>query len=237
VTSSVATEIFALDRVEIVLEPWSWAFAVDRRSEIDRHFAGLQRERSGVWNGKVLLLHRYAIERGVLRGACFETDYASLCAWRDWHFPDPGVINVFAAAALRSADGAYVVGEMAPYTAAAGLVYFPCGTPEPGDISAGGALDLIGNLGRELKEETGLDFGTLDAESGWSLVRDGCFFALLKRLTAGENAAELRLRILRHLASEAQPEFSDIRIVRGHADLDPRMPPFTVAFLEEGWRQ
>ncbi len=49
---------------------------------------------------------------------------------------DAGVFNVFAAAALRAADGAYLLGEMAPSTAAAGQLYFPCGTPDPEDITA-----------------------------------------------------------------------------------------------------
>lgn len=230
-------EVATLDTAEIMLEPWSWPFALDRRDEIDRHFAGLQRERSGVWNGRVLLLHRHTIRDGALRGACFETDYASMCAWRDWKFPDASVHNIFAAAALRTADGAYLVGEMAPNTAAAGLIYFPCGTPEPDDVDARGALDLAGNLRRELHEETGLGIDEVAAEPGWNLVRDGGFIALLKRVTAAQSAEQLRDRIMRYIASQARPEFVDIRIVRGPMDLNSRMPRFVVAFLEQAWRQ
>jgi hypothetical protein len=230
-------EIAELDRAEIAVEPFSWPFAIDRRDEIDRHFARLQGERPGVWNGRVLLLNRYAIGGGVLRGACFETDYANLCAWRDWKFPDPSVYNFFAAAALRTADGAYLVGEMAADTATAGLLYFPCGTPEPDDVGADGAFDLAGNLGRELLEETGIGISELAAEPGWNFVRDRCFVGLLKRLTARQNADELRSRIMRHIARERAPELTDIHIVRGPADLDTRMPRFVVAFLEEIWRQ
>jgi 8-oxo-dGTP pyrophosphatase MutT (NUDIX family) len=197
----------------------------------------LQRERAGVWNGRVLLLNRYAIGGGVLRGTCFETEYANLCAWRDWGLPDTTVYNVFAAAALRSADGAYLIGEMAPDTAAAGSLYFPCGTPEPADIDGAGALDLADNLQRELTEETGLGIDELEAAPGWSVVIDRCYIALLKRLTARENADELRSRIMRYLNSEQKPEFVDIRIVRGADDLDERMPNFVVAFLERVWRQ
>ncbi|MGD0024670.1 MAG: NUDIX hydrolase [Xanthobacteraceae bacterium] len=235
--SAQNTEIVELDRVEIAVEPRSWAFAIERRGEIDRYFARLRRERPAVWNGRVLLLSRCDIRHGILRGACFETDYASFCAWRAWDFPDPGVCNVFAAAALRAADGAYLVGEMAPHTTSAGLLYFPCGTPEPDDVVAGGALDLGGNLRRELREETGIDIGELKVEPGWTLVRDRCFVALMKRLTAAANADELRSRIMRHLASEEQPELADIRVVRGPDDLDPRMPRFVVAFLERVWRE
>jgi 8-oxo-dGTP pyrophosphatase MutT (NUDIX family) len=230
-------DITEIDRVEIAIEPFSWAFTADRRDDIDRHFARLRRERPGVWNGRVVLLNRYAIEDGALRGACFETDYASFCAWRDWDFPDSSVNNTFAAAAVRGADGGYLVGEMAHDTANAGSLYFPCGTPEPGDVTSGGALDLAGNLRREFLEETGLDGGAFEAEPGWRLVRDRNYMALLKHLTARQSAGELRDRIMRHIAREERPELADIRIVRGPADLDPRMPRFVVAFLEEIWRQ
>jgi hypothetical protein len=69
------------------------------------------------------------------------------------------------------------------------------------------------------------------------LVRDGSFVVLMKGLTARQNAEELRSHIMRHLASEVQPEFSDIRIVRGRTDLDERMPRFVIAYLEAMWRQ
>jgi len=230
------TEIMEIDRAEIAVEPWRWDFAVSRRPEIDRHFAALRRRRPAIWNGRVLLLHRFAIRGRTFRGACFETDYASFCAWRDWNLPDRSVYNVFAAAALRAADGAYLVGEMAPDTAAAGLLYFPCGTPEPDDLDSGGVIDLVGNLKRELNEETGLAITGLAAVPGWIMVRDRCYIALLKRLTARENADALRARIMRYLASEASPELADIRIVRSPADLQSRMPPFVVAFLENVWR-
>jgi len=223
--SSGGPPIYELDSVEIAAEPWLWPFAVERRDEIDRHFARLQRNRTGIWNGRVL------------RGSCFETDYASFLAWRHWDFADPAVANVFAAAALRAADGAYLVGEMAPDTAAAGRLYFPAGTPEPNDIDADGALDFADNVRRELKEETGLDIAELNAEPGWWAVIDRGYVAVLKRVAARQNADELRARILRHLASEAKPELVDIHIVRGPDDLDARMPIFVTAFLEKIWQR
>lgn len=231
-----ALDIIPIARAEILVEQRPWPFAIARRAAIDRYFVERQQGEPALWNGRVVLLSRYTIEDGVLRGACFETDFASFLAWRDWDFPDPDVSNVFAAAALRSADGAYLLGEMAPHTANAGRIYFPCGTPDPGDIVAG-TLDLAGSLRRELAEETGLAIGTLAAEPGWHLVRDRGFLAVLKRVTARENAAALRVRILRHLAGEARPEFSDIHVVRAPADLDARMPRFVVAYLEQAWRR
>lgn len=225
------TEIRPIDRAEIVFERWEWPFARDRRGDIDAHFAGLRRDRPGVWNGRALLVRRYTIDGGVLRGTCFETDYASFCAWRAWGFPDAAVFNVFAAGALRGADGAYLLGEMAPSTASAGKLYFPCGTPEPADLDEDGMPDFAGNVGRELLEETGIAVGELAADPGWTLVRDGCYVALLRRLTAPLDADALRARILDHIASEREPELAGIRIVRGPADFTPAMPTWVTAFL------
>jgi 8-oxo-dGTP pyrophosphatase MutT (NUDIX family) len=237
VTSSSAPniEIVALDRAEIAFAPWSWPFAAERRQDVDAYFADLRCQRSGIWNGRVLLLNGYTIEGRTLRGTCFETDYASFCSWRDWGFPDPSVYNVFAAAALRSADGAFVVGEMGASTANAGLVNFPCGTPEPDDLDASGRLDLPANLVRELLEETGIGIGEVRAAPGWTLVRDRGFLAFLKVVAASQNADALRARIMRFLAGEQRPEFVDIRIVRSLADLEPAMAPFLTAFLTNFW--
>jgi NUDIX domain-containing protein len=235
IKSSDVIEISTLDAIEIVIEPFAWAFAEARRADIDRHFAVQQRQRPGLWNGRVLLLHRYVQEHRVLRGASFETDYASMLAWRDWGFPAARVFNIFAAAALQAADGAFLLGQMAPSTSSAGEWVFPCGSPEPRDINPAGMLDLAGNLGRELFEETGVDIAACRVEPGWTVVRDRAFVALIKRVTANESAERLRANIMDHLASQAQPELTAVRIVRRPADLHPTTPRFYVEYLMTEW--
>jgi 8-oxo-dGTP pyrophosphatase MutT (NUDIX family) len=236
VTSSASDiEIVALDRVKITLESWPWGFALERRAEIGRHFAQILRERSSMWNGRILLLNRYAICDGALRGGCFETDFASLCAWRDWEFPDRGVYNIFAVTALCGADGGLLVGQMAPGTANPGMLNFPCGTPEPADVAADGVLDLEGSLARELLEETGLAISACSCEPGWTLVRDRCYLAMLKLVTAPQPAEQLRARILGYIAGEKRPEFTDIRILRSPADFHPSMPRFVPAYVSDLW--
>jgi hypothetical protein len=228
-------EISTLDRANIKFEPWAWPFATHRRPEIDVYFAQLKRERPGVWNGRVLLLNHYEIRERVLHGTCFETDYASFSAWRGFEHADAGVFNVFADAAVLTADGAYLVGEMAPDTAAAGKLYFPSGTPEPDDLDASGMLDIEGNLRRELLEETGLDADELSPEPGFSLVRDSGYVALVKTLRARQSAEELRSRIMTYIESEERPELIDIRIVRSATDFDRAMPPYVTAYLTHCW--
>jgi hypothetical protein len=55
--------------------------------------------------------------------------------------------------------------------------------------------------------------------------------ALMKVVQARDTAVMLRERIRTFLASQKQPELSDIHIVRGMDDLRPAMPPYVGTFL------
>lgn len=222
--------LFPLDRLELSFTPKPWEFAVKRRAEIDVYFAGLQRQNPTIWNGRVLLLHQQVVRDGVFHGDYLETDYASFAAWRHWGSPAAGVRDCFAAAAVISRDGAVLLGVMGLHTFNAGDIYFPSGTPDPGDIVSG-RVDLEFSLRRELKEETGLDAAEFDVQPGWTCVADGGLIVQVKALRSTESAEDLRARMLAHLRREKQPELSDIRIVRGPGDFVPAMPRFVTTFL------
>jgi hypothetical protein len=130
--------IHRVTTLDLKVEPWTWPFAVARSDEIAAHFAEQQREKSALWNGRILLGRDARFAGGHLSASYFETDFASLLAWRDWGFPDRAAFNGFGMGALRTADGAFVLGEMGTHTANAGRIYFPAGTPDPGDVSGGG---------------------------------------------------------------------------------------------------
>jgi 8-oxo-dGTP pyrophosphatase MutT (NUDIX family) len=227
--------IIPVTRLELRFEAVAWPFAVERRAEIDAHFSKLRVEKPEMWNGRVLLLRCGGITDGTLAGAYLETDFASFIAWRDWGFPDKSIRNCFPMAALRSSDGAFLLGVMANHTATAGQVYFPAGTPDPDDI-VGGMVDLEGGVMRELAEETGLGPADVTAQPEWHATPLGQRIALMKVLQARESADALRRRILAFLAREAEPELSDIHVVRSVDDLHPRMPPYVATFLAERLR-
>lgn len=229
-----SVSIVPVERLDLQLTPYAWTFAAERRGEIDAFFAERQRRHTGMWNGRVLMLHEFAIEGATLRGAFFETDFASFHAWSQWDFPDDTVKNGFAAGALRSADGAFLLGEMGPQTANAGHIYFPCGTPDPDDV-IGSRVDLDGSVRREIAEETGIGEGDYDAEPGWYVILNGPRVALVKVLQARDDAATLRRRIEESLARQAAPELSGIRLVRTAADFEPMTAEFAVAFLSHFW--
>ena len=222
--------VFPIERLDLTFAPKPWAFAQQRRADIDAYFAALRHEKPELWNGRVLLLHHQLVHDGVFSGEYLETDYASFAAWCAWGRPPAGVRDCFGAAALMASDGAFLLGVMGPHTFHAGEVYFPCGTPDPGDI-VGGKVDLDFSVRRELEEETGLTAAEVAAQPGWTTVVDGNLIAQIKLLRSEETAEVLRARILQHLARERQPELSDIRIVRGRQDFNDAMPLFVTAFL------
>jgi 8-oxo-dGTP pyrophosphatase MutT (NUDIX family) len=224
----------AIDGLELDIAPHAWPFAQERRNEIADHFTALRRSKPELWNGRVLLMKDAAIADGVLRGTYFETGFADFMAWRDWGFPDRAVHNCFSMGALRGSDGGFLLGVMSAFTANAGRIYFPAGTPEPADI-VGGTVDLLGSVLRELQEETGLDPAEFSVAPDWTAVDRGPRLALMKAIQADRPAEALREEVLRHLATEARPELADIRIVRSPDDFDPAMPDFVTVYLCYVW--
>ena len=222
--------IIPLTGLDLRFEPAPWLFADERRAEIDAHFTRLRAAKPAMWNGRVLLLRRGEIAAGVLSGAYSEVDFASFVAWRDWGFPDTTMCNCFAMAALRAADGAFLLGQMGPHTATAGQIYFAAGTPDPADI-AGDTVDLERGVIRELTEETGLTLDDVAPQPGWTATPFGRRIALMKIVQAREDADSLRARILADFVRQEAPELSDIHIVRSLDDLDARMPPYVRAYL------
>ena len=227
-TEPVIRRVTTLD---LTYEPWHWPFAARRRADIDAHFAAKKREKPNIWNGQVLLARNPVWSEGRFSASYFATDFASFLAWRDWGFVDPGVFNGFGVGALRSADGAFVVGEMGPHTSTAGRVYFPAGTPDLDDIVAD-RVDISGNVARELEEETGLTPADYEAAAHWDCVTAGTVIALIRILDVAMPADDLRARIETNLSRQKQPELSAIHLVRTRADISAAMPRFVAAFIE-----
>jgi hypothetical protein len=224
-------QIRRVKQLDLSLAGTPWAFAEERRAEIEAHFAKVREAKPAVWNGRVLLCRNPRAEGDVYRAEYFETDFASFLAWRDWGFPDKSVFNSFGAGALRGADGAFLLGRMNAHTANAGRIYFPAGTPEPNDV-VDGCVDLAASVVREVEEEIGLTPSDYRASENWTVVATGQAVACFRLLESPLSAAELGERIEAFLRSETAPELSGIKIVRSAADFDPAMPAFVTAFLE-----
>lgn len=222
--------IHRVTQLELRVDDWRWPFARDRRSEIEAHFAATKAEKPQLFNGTILLGRNPAFAGGRFSADFFQADFASFLAWRDWGFPDRGVFNGFGVGALRSFDGAFVLGEMAAHTANAGRLYFPAGTPDLDDVR-GAMLDIAGSIGREVEEETGLAPGTYRAASHYDCVVSGALIAMIRLLEVDMSGAALRARIAASIAGQDAAELADVRLVRDTRDVTPAMPAFVRAYI------
>jgi hypothetical protein len=224
-------EIHCVTALDLKVRTFAWPFAAGRREEIDAYFAEKRREKPEIWNGRILLGRNTVRSGERLAADYFETDFASFLAWRDWGFPDASVFNGFGMGALRSSDGAFLLGEMADHTSNAGRIYFPAGTPDPDDVRDG-ILDIAGSITREIAEETGLGTADYTMDTHWSCVFAGPSIAMIRILRVDMPGEALRARVEAHLAGETKPELRAVHLVRTRSDLVPVMPRFVSAFLE-----
>ncbi len=231
-------ESLSIERVDAIdarVEPYAWAFERSDAARIADHWAAFTADKPAAFDGRVLLMRQCACEtsgaHAIMRSVHFETNFSAFLAWRDFGFPDAGVRNCFSMAALRGSDGAFILAEMGGHTANPGRIYFPAGTPDPGDV-VDGRLDLEGSVRRELEEETGLVAGEVALDDAWLLVDAGPRYACMKGVRIDAPAAEAAREINARIARQREPELSGVRVVRGPRDFDPqRMPDFIIAYL------
>lgn len=229
--------LLTVDRLNCILEPHAWDFAALRADDIQSHWRDKTSVNPSLYDGRVLLARRVA-QSGDAEGDrtlsidFFETGFSNFLAWQDFGFPDTKIYNCFAMAALRSRDGAYLLGEMGSGHSNAGAIYFPGGTPDLLDVR-GDFVDLEGSAARELLEETGLSLRGAELEPGWTIVFDRQYVACLKTISSPEPAEVLIARAQAHLAQEEDPELAAIYMVSRRADLShPKLRRFVRAFLE-----
>ncbi len=241
-TEGEAQTVMEVDAVDCLFEPRAWDFAAERAGEIAAHWAETLRRKPRMFDGRVLLMHRGAVERDpggarVFRGAYLETSFSAFLFWRDAGFPPAGVRNGFGMACLSCADGAFILGEMGPHTANAGRIYFASGTPDPSDIRPptgtlrGERVDIEGSVRRELAEETGLDADTLSFDPGMTLVMDASRVGFMKRVRSPESAEALVARIAAFLARDPEPELSRMHVIRSVAEIGPAVQVSAATYL------
>lgn len=232
----ISTRILEVAELDFRIDDYDWDFARERAAEIRAHWEKRLAAQPSLFNGRVLLMREHEFverpEGGLkLRGTYFETDFAHFLGWRDLGFPSH-VCNGFSMAALKSSDGAFLLGEMGPHTANAGKIYFAAGTPDRSDVF-GDIVDLTASVTRELGEETGVSASETTYDSSWIVVHAPPRVACMKIMRLGVDAETAKARIESFLAREEKPELARMHIVRGLADIQPaRMPPFVREFLE-----
>jgi 8-oxo-dGTP pyrophosphatase MutT (NUDIX family) len=239
---SEPVRLLKVGELDLTFEPSRWPFAERQATSIATHWARLRKAKPSLFNGRVLLLSQRKIETGLdgalkLKGVYFETDYADFLAWDEFGHPGEPVDNCFSMAALRSSDGAFLLGEMAQHTFNAGQIYFPAGTPDPNDVFDG-KVDLEASARRELLEETGVNADETIMAPGWTLILTPQRIACMKLMTLPDPAAPVKARIEAYLAEDPHAEFSRMHVIRDPRDIDDRQVPiFVAAYLRHAFAQ
>ncbi|MBV8796672.1 MAG: NUDIX hydrolase [Hyphomicrobiales bacterium] len=234
--------ILEVGELDLRFEPSRWEFPDHQAAAIAAHWGRLIKSKPSLFNGRVLLLGQRLIEPGSdgllkLSGVFFETDYADYVAWAAFGHPGERVDNCFSMAALRSDDGAFLLGEMAHHTYSAGQIYFPAGTPDPSDVFDG-KVDLEASARRELLEETGLLASETNMAPDWTVVMTPQRIACMKLMTFPLPAERLKTRIEAFLARDPLAELARIHIVRDPYDIDEtRVPIFVADYLRYAFAQ
>lgn len=193
------------------------AFAVARRAEIEARWETAVAANPALFNGRVLLFDGLVVEGETLSATAVPVDYATFSAFMAWGGPDPSLVNLFGAAAIVSADGDLLLGQMGAHTDDAGTVKLVGGTPDMSDVTAG-RVDLTGSIARELTEETGLTVDQAQASSGFHFFLDPPYAAVIQVLRFSEPTAALVRRIDAHLAADPEPELCRVAVVGSRSD-------------------
>lgn len=228
----MTVEITPLQHVDAVFEPKEWDFSVSHADAIKAHWEMRLRERPQMFNGTVLMQHRWTLTDGIYKAAYSPVAYASFLSWHPLGKPGSARRNGFGMAALRAADGAFLLGVMGAHTANAGKIYFAAGTPDMSDVTEDGRVDLASSMERELQEETGLLPDEFVINDGWVLATDAHRAAFMKPAQVIYDAGEARALMMSRMRRMDDRELADIAIVRGPDDIDTVMtPPFAVGYM------
>jgi hypothetical protein len=230
-------EIWEADRLDCRLVPYDWPFDADLGGVIAEHWRRETRRNPKIYDGVIFLSQRprrvvEASGERVLQIDFFEARFSRFLAWRDFGFPGDEVFNSFSMPAVRSSDGAFLLGEMGVGHSTPGRIYFPAGTPDRDDL-AGDVVDLTGSLIRELDEETGLRISERHLRPGWRVVFFGAQVACLRIVDWPEPAAAIEAAAERHIRADPAPELARVHMVSRRAQLaNPSISAFVAGFLE-----
>lgn len=176
-----------------------------------------------LFNGEMVLLSRLSWRDRRLSGLCHMVRYSTFLFWRATRAGTAA--HCFAHAMPVSSDGALVAIRMAAHTLNAGKVYFAAGSFEPEDFFADGQVDVVGNMVREVGEETGIDLSDLPSDPGYHAVRMTEGTVIARRYFLPWTADEAAERVRSFVAGEAEPEIEGPVIIRSADDLPAGLMP------------
>lgn len=221
-------------RLEVVDGPHPWVLENEKAiyDNWEREVAANPR----LFNGRMVFQRELSFEAGHIEGRAHMVPFAAFLHWRRSGRSNGGH-HLFAMPMILSADGAVMVIRMAETTANPGRVYSPAGSLDAHDVKSG-FCDLDGNMRRETQEETGLDLDDMQADPVYRAVHALNSVAIFRVFRSSFSEAELRARVMDHIAADPEPEISELIGIRSPDpaahDYTAFMPPALDWIFREG---
>lgn len=222
-------EVVPITSADIRLVDTPHPFEVAHEREIAANWEREIAANPALFNGTMVLLSRLIYRDGRLEGRCHAVNYATMLHWRR-NKGVAGIEHFFAFPALVSRDKALVAIRMGQHTANPGMVYFAAGSFEPEDF-IDGQVDAVGNMTREVREETGLDISAVRTDAQFHLYSVNHATVLFRRYWLNEDADTLARRIEDFVAGEAEPEIEGPVVIRSTEDNPETMTPHMAAIM------
>ena len=165
--------IHRVTQLDLKCGAWTWPFAVERRADIDAHFARQQAEKPKLWNGRVLLGPQSGLQRRSLQRRLFRGGFCQLSGMARLGFSRQAACSTVSGWARCAATTARSCSARWPrIPRMPGGFIFPSGTPDLDDLR-GDMVDIAGSVAREVEEETGLTAADYRADDQWDCVVSG----------------------------------------------------------------
>jgi NUDIX domain len=196
-----------------------WHPPAHDRTAVEEHWLHRSAENPTLFNGIVYVLTDWRIERDVMKGVLAPINFKDFLYWSDQGKRDTGFLDCHGSAILTSKEGHVLLGQAAGHTLSGGMSSFVSGFIDRRDVLGCGTVDIDGSTLRELEEETGLTPELFDRVPGYRVTQDGPVLSIGIEYRARLSAQALRARILAAMKLEAEPELSEVHVVRSTEDL------------------
>lgn len=210
-------------------------FDRDHRAAAARNWEAEIAANPALFDGRMVFQHRLALHDGVVCGEGYVVPYSTFLWWRRQKEGEGG-FHVFGFPVIASADGALIAVKMAAHTANPGQVYCAAGSLDTDDI-VDGYCDLIGNMRREVREETGLDLDEATSDGRLFAGYANRRLTIVRLFRFDVSADALLARIAAHMEADEEKEIDEAIAVRSpdpgaHAFNAPMLPVLDWFFSE-----
>ncbi len=230
-----AGEIFPVTSLDLAVLDTAHPYEL---AEADRAISNWKEEiarNPALFNGRMMLQRAITIEDGAIRGQSHLVDYATFLWWRKTK-PRDAAVHLFGLPVILSSDGAVIAIRMAARTANPGRVYCAAGSLDQSDVRDG-RCDVMGNMRREVMEETGLDLDAATADGGFRALHDNGVVTLFRLYRFSQTAQELAAAVEAHIATDPEPEIDAVLTIRNadpQAHDYPLFMPKILSWIFEG---